>query len=218
MSELFCIDPGINTAEIESFNLIMSLSPIPVSYHLPAQQGMRPLIRRENITSLKGLIILGSVCSVHDKLDWQEEFHHWVKDKLIANIPILAICYGHQLIAHLLGASIKKAPKVHKGLRQITLLANNRFTPQQPTGRVVVSHQEEVCSLPPNMDLLAQSDETPFEGLYHRHKPIWTFQSHIEANTQFCQHNHILLLKQVKPFLFGQQILKTFISKLATNN
>ena len=114
MNEIFCVDPAIKTPETESFNLMMSLSPLNVIYHLPAQQGMTALLRREQMTSIKGLIILGSACSVHDQLPWQEGLHQWIKTKLTTHLPILAICYGHQLIAHLFGASVENTAKPYK--------------------------------------------------------------------------------------------------------
>jgi GMP synthase-like glutamine amidotransferase len=57
------------------------------------------------------VVILGSDASVHDRsVPWLSNVHDWTADLLAADIPVLGISFGAQLIAHLLDADVIEAP------------------------------------------------------------------------------------------------------------
>ena len=64
------IDPGTRVPELDCYNRISRHSPLPTSYHLPAQHGIDSLVRVQDLTV--GVIILGSGASVHDDEPWQK--------------------------------------------------------------------------------------------------------------------------------------------------
>lgn len=53
-----------------------------------------------------GVIVTGSAAMVTDRLDWSERTAAWLRDAAQAGLPLLGICYGHQLIAHALGGEV----------------------------------------------------------------------------------------------------------------
>ena len=57
---LMVIDPGVLTPSIESFNRISKVTPLNVSYHLPALFGPKSLLKATKDNNISGIIILGS--------------------------------------------------------------------------------------------------------------------------------------------------------------
>jgi GMP synthase-like glutamine amidotransferase len=212
-SEIFCIDLSLNNPEIEAYNEIVQLSSIPVSYHCPSLKGMASLYEREKLVEVKGLMVLGSAASILDGLSWQLEFHPWLETWLRKKVPILGICYGHQLIAYLLGAKVGRMATgiKHVGLREIEFFNKNPLgIKEEKKSKVVVCHQDEVKDLPEDMVVFARSIETPFEGLYHKNFPIFTFQSHPQARYDFYNQRGVKVSEG--DFTGGRMIVKSFLN------
>ncbi|KAF1712402.1 GMP synthase [Pseudoxanthomonas kalamensis DSM 18571] len=66
-----------------------------------------PLPRREGFA---GAIVTGSAAFVTDKADWSERSADWLRDAVHNGLPVLGICYGHQLLAHALGGEVADNP------------------------------------------------------------------------------------------------------------
>ena len=58
-----------------------------------------------------GAIITGSAAMVTERLDWSERSAGWLREAAHAGLPLLGICYGHQLIAHALGGEVGDNPR-----------------------------------------------------------------------------------------------------------
>ena len=105
------IDPAAGTPELDAFNALAQRSsalPVAFTYHLPALFGMGSLAQLEARAQLAGVVVFGSAASVHDGAPWQRELNAWLLPRLQsdAGTPVLGLCYGHQLIAHLLGGEV----------------------------------------------------------------------------------------------------------------
>ena len=62
------------------------------------------------VASFGGIIITGSHDMVTDKKPWSEKTADWVKAAVEAEIPLLGVCYGHQLLAHAMGGVVGDNP------------------------------------------------------------------------------------------------------------
>jgi GMP synthase (glutamine-hydrolysing) len=98
--------------------------------------------------------------------------------------PVLAICYGLQLLAHRLGGRVEKAEDREYGrallevLRDDPLFGDARGAPP----RVVwMSHGDRVLRLPEGFVVLAKSANSPFAAVRHATRPIWGVQFHPEV-------------------------------------
>ncbi len=66
-----------------------------------------PLPTREGFA---GVFVTGSGAMVTDQLPWSEASAAWLRDAAHAGLPLLGICYGHQLLAHALGGQVGYNP------------------------------------------------------------------------------------------------------------
>jgi GMP synthase (glutamine-hydrolysing) len=112
--------------------------------------------------TLAAIVITGSASMVSAKEDWSERTAEWLKQAVQMGIPVLGVCYGHQLLAHALGGRVGPNP----GGRQIgTVTAqcidaakNDPLIGVLPqTFAAQTSHLEVVLELPPGAESLATS-------------------------------------------------------------
>ncbi|RBF84007.1 glutamine amidotransferase, partial [Xanthomonas oryzae pv. oryzae] len=57
-----------------------------------------------------GIIVSGSAAFVTDRADWSERSAEWLRHAAHQGMPLLGICYGHQLLAHALGGEVDYNP------------------------------------------------------------------------------------------------------------
>ena len=111
----------------------------------------------------KGIILSGGPSSVFGEAAALVE-----KELFELGIPVLGICYGMQLISHLLGGEVKKGEKGEYGKSELTVLAPNSLFNEVPTASTVwMSHFDEVVKAPngfivtgkSNIDIAALANE-----------------------------------------------------------
>ena len=79
---------------------------------------------------------------------------------------------------------------------------------------MIFSHKEGVTSIPRDFEIIAKSDMVDIDGFASSTKPIWGFQTHIEATQAFIDHHNIPIEDMEKPCQFGHTILDKFINSL----
>ena len=127
--------------------------------------------------NLKGVILSGSPSSVNaeDSLQLDEAI-------LDLDVPVLGLCYGHQLIADLHGGDVRKSEVREYGPREATIDApEGVLEGLAPKERVWMSHGDTVYSLPGCFKVLAHTDSAPVAAFRHREKPLWGLQWHPEV-------------------------------------
>jgi GMP synthase-like glutamine amidotransferase len=214
--ELLVIDPSIIRPEIEAFNLISRLSKIPVSFHLPALEGMDSIWEAEKSAFSVGAIILGSAASVREQRDWQRELTRWIGNRIGPQFPILGICFGHQLLAYMHGASVIEAKKKHLGFRKVKVLEDRRLSLTAQEVPLFVAHGDKVDEVPDSFELFASSEAIHIDGLRHKSHPIWSFQPHVDATETFAMNSHYSHKEEFHQFSFGNQILNSFLLHILT--
>ncbi len=212
---LLVIDPAVKRPEISSLKLITSLTKREVFYHLPSMSHFGPLLDVDpGSPLLKGIVILGSAANMNERLPWKTNLVKWIDKFLESGVPILGICFGHQMIASIYGAKVNYAlpdKTKYSGFRKVELLPDELWGGKKKSGHLVVSHCQIVRSCPQDLRITAFSSEVAVEGLRHHKHPLWTFQPHPEATYEFIEQRNITAPANAKEFQLGQGIVKSFV-------
>lgn len=128
-------------------------------------------------TQVEGIILSGGPASVFEKgapsLDRQI---------LALGIPILGICYGHQLIAHLLGGKVTASKKREYGEEVIKFSKKNiLFAGLSAKEQVWFSHGVTVFTPPKGFTVLASTASAPVAAFCNLEKNIFGVQFHPEV-------------------------------------
>ena len=107
-----------------------------------------------------GWLITGSRHGVYDDLDWILPLEEFVRALAVAEIPLIGICFGHQLIAQALGGKVVKSDKGWGvGLHHYRLEQGYDWMGAIP-GEVSIHafHQDQVVECPPGAQVICSSD------------------------------------------------------------
>lgn len=141
--------------------------------------------------TVAGAVISGSHAMVTDREPWSEALAEWIRQATSAGIPLLGICYGHQLIAHALGGAVGyRSDGFELGSHLIELQAevddDPLFSqlPMQYNAHLV--HAQSVLQLPSQATLLGSSVGEPHQ-CYRVGQHVWGVQFHPEFNETVMQ-------------------------------
>src|SRR5438477_4721707 len=106
------------------------------------------------LSGRKGVIISGGPSSVYDPGS------PTIDPRLLhIGTPVLGICYGQQLMAHLLGGEVQKGERGEYGFAQLDLRrADTLFRGIEGRQQVWMSHRDTVTAPPTGFDVLASTD------------------------------------------------------------
>ncbi len=127
--------------------------------------------------NVKGLILSGGPASVY------ETNAPRIDPKILEmNLPVLGLCYGHQLIAQIVNGKVKPAACREYGIAEVNI--------DKPAGvlsglsskeTVWMSHGDTVFALPPEFEALAHTESCPVAAYRHEKKSIYGLQWHPEV-------------------------------------
>ena len=99
------------------------------------------------------------------------------------NIPVLGICYGHQLLALMLGGEVRKGERGEYGKALLRILKKDIIFRGLDEEEIVwMSHRDLVVKLPSNVEVLASTEVTRIAAFRHKEKPIYGLQFHPEVS------------------------------------
>jgi GMP synthase (glutamine-hydrolysing) len=129
-------------------------------------------------TNPSGLVFSGGPSSVYE-----DGAPTLSKEVLELGIPILGICYGWQLMAHLLGAEVKNTAKEY-GPEVITIDKTDGVLQGIPEKQfnVIVSHGDTVMSLPSGFETIATTKSVKYTAVINKEDNLFGVQFHPEAN------------------------------------
>jgi GMP synthase-like glutamine amidotransferase len=140
----------------------------------------------EAVDEVDGWLVTGSRFGVYDEAPWIRRLEAFLRQVVAARVPLVGICFGHQILASALGAKVEKAavgwgagPHEYDVLERPAWLegAAERFT-------LNAMHQDQVSSLPPGARVIARSDFCPFAALAYDDHAI-SIQAHPEFDNAY---------------------------------
>jgi GMP synthase (glutamine-hydrolysing) len=136
-----------------------------------------PSIDENKIENTKGIILSGSPFSVYDKN--APEFNTKI---LNLKIPILGLCYGHQLLLQEYGGTVKKAKKGEFGFTILNKIKNSSlFKDIDFPTQVWMSHSDSVEKLPKGFDVIGSTDYCKNAATENTNLNRYTLQFHVEV-------------------------------------
>jgi GMP synthase (glutamine-hydrolysing) len=138
-----------------------------------------------------GVIVTGSPAMVSKREAWSETTAAWLRHVIDAEVPVLGVCYGHQLLAHALGGQVDYHPhgrevgtvaieKTRAGADDVLLGC------APPTFLAHASHQQSVLQLPAGAVALARSAHDGHHVV--RYAPnAWGLQFHPEFSVEIMR-------------------------------
>lgn len=153
-----------------------------------------------HLDDIAGVVITGSPAMVTDRQPWSEAVARWLAYELRerqAPVPVVGICYGHQLIAHALGGRVDYNPRGRE-IGTVTLHGTGALADDPLLGgldfplQAHVTHMQSVVELPPGAVLLAHSEQEPHHA-FRLGERVWGLQFHPEFNDEIM-HAYVELL------------------------
>ncbi len=143
--------------------------------------------------NIKGIVLSGGPLNVYENN--KVKFNSKI---LKLGIPVLGICFGHQIISKELGGKVKNSKFREFGLAEVeevkkSILTKNFFF--KGRNKVWMSHADQVTKLPKNFHVLAKSKNSKLCIIEHLEKKFFGIQFHPEVS-----HTNK-----------GKQILKNFV-------
>ena len=144
------------------------------------------------VDAADGWLITGSKFGAYEDHDWIPKLEAFLRNAYDARVPVVGICFGHQILAQALGGKVVKSEKgwgLGRHTYEITGKAkwmaaeNGQFSSH-------AIHQDQVASLPDDAHVLARSDFCPYAALAYgdpEDPNALTVQPHPELDQEFLQ-------------------------------
>lgn len=128
----------------------------------------------------------GSRASAYEARDWIIRLKEFIRDLYRSGIPLIGICFGHQVIAEALGGRVAKATTGWGvGVHPVTIDCREVWMePFEPTPGLLYLHQDQVVELPPGAVNLGHSDHCPV-AIYRIDQQILCIQAHPELSRPY---------------------------------
>ena len=97
-------------------------------------------------------------------------------------IPVLGLCYGAQLMMHVLGGKVEKAPVREYGKTEVMVETSSPlFTDVTPNTICWMSHFDYISKVAPGFDICAHTADCPVAAAENRDKNLYAIQFHPEV-------------------------------------
>lgn len=141
----------------------------------PVLDGVFP----EDIHAADGWLITGSKFGVYEDHAWIPPLEDFLREAYAASIPIIGVCFGHQIFAQALGGTVKK----FSGGWSVGAVDYQRLD-QARKETILAWHQDQIVELPADAEVIGQSDFCQYAMLSYDDRAL-TVQPHPEFSADF---------------------------------
>ncbi len=155
-------------------------------------------------------ITTGSRASVYDSEPWISVFQAFIIALDQQQKKLVAVCFGHQLVAQAFGGKTEKSDKGWGiGAHTCQIRKHKHWMkPVMQDYKLIVCHQDQVTRLPDNAELLAGSEFCPI-SMYQRGDNILAMQAHPEFSKAYAE-----ILMHHRQNLLGKTVFNSGIRSL----
>ena len=140
-----------------------------------------------DISKLEAVVITGSAFGAYDTPPWMEPLRKFIRAAYAKNVPMLGICFGHQIMADALGGKVVKSEKGWSVGRHVYRLDDcpECFMEGPEEMAIAASHQDQIVVAPEGARVFLSSDFTPNAGLIYNNGVTMSLQPHPEFEISY---------------------------------
>ncbi len=132
----------------------------------------------EYLTQSSGVILSGGPDSVYSSNSPKVS-----RELFNSGIPVLGICYGHQLMAKMLGGKVTPSKSQEYGIANMRIEKNNSiFDGLEKNQTVWMSHGDSVEKVPSGFEVLSSSENCMVTSMANLEKSLYGLQFHPEVS------------------------------------
>jgi len=136
---------------------------------------------------LEAILITGSPAGVYDDLDWIAPLEAFARNAHARKVPMVGVCFGHQLIAQALGGTVRKSDKGWGLGRHVYDITGGNGLIEGNQIALACAHQDQVITPPDGAVTILSSDFTPHAGLLYGGGTAFSVQPHPEFGLGFAK-------------------------------
>ncbi|MFK7731968.1 MAG: type 1 glutamine amidotransferase [Pseudomonadales bacterium] len=133
----------------------------------------------DSVDAADGWLITGSKFGVYEPHSWIAPLESFLREAYAADIPIIGVCFGHQILAQALGGTVEK----FDGGWSVGKVAYQTAKDEQAT-ELMAFHQDQVTAIPDDAEVIGSTDFCQFAMLAYGNKAL-TVQPHPEFTADF---------------------------------
>lgn len=135
------------------------------------------------------VIVTGSAARLGEQADWMLLVQRYLRETVDSGLPVLGVCFGHQLLGQALGGEVGANPNGREiGTVELSLLKRDELINEDHDPfQVNMTHVDSVLELPRGASVLARSPTEPHAAVRFT-ETAWGVQFHPEIDRHVLCH------------------------------
>ena len=175
-------------------------------------------VRGESAASVHdcdGWLITGSRHGVYDRLEWMAPLQEFIRDIAASGVPLIGVCFGHQIIAQALGGEVTKSEKGWGvGLHVYQVDQMHSWMQGGPRQAAMYAfHQDQVVACPDSAQVFLSSEFCPYAGLSYGDSII-----SVQAHPEFAEAYEVALLEAYGGSVVPEDVTAQALASMRSDN